>query len=101
MRMYNYGTKFSVLEYQYHDTSHGKYEREHRLSDGKLNLSVWNDKIINEMRELLDSDKPLTEMEEIAYDEMKDTLSWIDEMNEKYEKKEDSIEFVFETEHDY
>ena len=94
-----YNNMFVVSNWQY-DTSHDSiyydyYEMEKRKRDNEIRYSIWNNKIIQNIRDVYNNNKPITELEEKTYDIMSYVIEWIDEMLLKY--NDTKIHFVFIT----
>lgn len=94
-----YNNMFVVSNWQY-DTSHDSiysdyYEMEKRKLDNGIRYSIWDDKIIQNIRDVYNNNKPITELEEETYDIMSYVIKWIDEMLLKY--NDIKIHFVFLT----
>lgn len=71
------------------------YEMEMRKRDNEIKYSIWNEKIIQDIRNVFNNNKPITQLEEETYDIMSDVIKWIDKMSLKY--NDISIHFVFLT----
>ena len=71
------------------------YEMEMRKRDNEIKYSIWNEKIIQDIRNVFNNNKPITKLEEETYDIMSDVIKWIDKMSLKY--NDISIHFVFLT----
>jgi len=80
-----YNTKFSLKNYQY-EGNNNFYEIEERMSDGESRYSVWTLYIIEKIRKSL-LDEPLSAAEKEAYEDLKDTIDWIDNMLKKYSEQ--------------
>ena len=71
------------------------YEMEMRKRDNEIKYCIWNEKIIQDIRNVFNNNKPITKLEEETYDIMSDVIKWIDKMSLKY--NDISINFVFLT----
>ena len=71
------------------------YEMEMRKRDNEIKYCIWNEKIIQDIRNVFNNNKPITKLEEETYDIMSDVIKWIDKMSLKY--NDISIHFVFLT----
>ena len=71
------------------------YEMEMRKRDNEIKYCIWNEKIIQDIRNVFNNNKPITQLEEETYDIMSDVIKWIDKMSLKY--NDISIHFVFLT----
>jgi len=71
------------------------YEMEMRQRDNEIKYSIWNEKIIQNIRNVFNNNKPITQLEEESYDIMSNVIKWIDKMSLKY--NDTSIHFVFLT----
>lgn len=47
---------------------------------------VWSDEIIDEIRNVIKNENPITKLEE-AYDDSKKVIEWIDEIKIKYKEE--------------
>jgi hypothetical protein len=56
------------------------------MSDGESRYSVWTLYIIEKIRKSL-LDEPLSAAEKEAYEDLKDTIDWIDNMLKKYSEQ--------------
>ena len=94
-----YNNMFVVSNWQY-DTTHDSiyydyYEMEKRKLDNGIRYSIWNNQIIQNIRDVYNNNKPITELENETYDIMSYVIKWIDEMLLKYNNIK--IHFVFLT----
>jgi hypothetical protein len=94
-----YNNMFVVSNWQY-DTSYDSiysdyYEMEKRKLDNQIRYSIWDNKIIQNIRDVYNNNKPITELEKETYDIMSYVIEWIDEMLLKY--NDIKIHFVFLT----
>ena len=71
------------------------YEMEMRKRDNEIKYCIWNEKIIQDIHNVFNNNKPITKLEEETYDIMSDVIKWIDKMSLKY--NDISIHFVFLT----
>ncbi len=79
-----YKSDFSLYHFVNCSCDYNLFKRETRLSDGEKRYSVWNDEIINSIKKVLESDKPITKQEKMAYNDTTDCLKWIDTYQKKY-----------------
>jgi len=104
-----YRSDFSLEKYKYNGYDE-PYKVEKRLSNGKESYTVLALSLIDEMKKQL-LETTLTEEEKEAYEEMEVAVAWMENVFKKYtneygsiystELVENSIHFVFYTEHDF
>lgn len=92
-----YSNKFSLGNWKYRGSSK-LYDFEKRMSDGRTSYIVWSDETIDEIKNVINNDNPITKLEQEAYNDSKNVIEWIDEIKIKY--KEQNIHFVFITDVD-
>ncbi len=79
-----HGGDFTLYHFVYHSCDDNLFKREMRLSDGSERYCVWDEKIINSIKKVIESDNPITEEEEMAYKDAKYCLEWIDIFKKQY-----------------
>lgn len=77
------------LDYNLDDKTY--YEMEERKEDNQIRYYIWYNDIIENIREVYYNNKPITKLEENAYEDMKYALDWIDSIIMKY----NNIDFHF------
>jgi hypothetical protein len=96
LRYYN---MFSLNNWEYNYSDNKFYEDyykiEERKNDNEIRYSILDDKIIENIRNIYNNNKPITEIEEEAYIDMFYAINWIDKMLLKY--KDINIHFVLFT----
>ena len=93
-----YQNMFSLKKYKYANRQPSLYSMEERLSDGRTSYSVWDDTIFDEIKQSLQT-TPVTDQERRAYEDAKDLMEWVEEVKQEYSNE--SIHFVFVTDHDW
>jgi hypothetical protein len=68
------------------------YNLEERKEDNQIRYNIWNDTIIEDIRNVYNN-KPITKLEEEARESMEYALNWIENMKDKYNNLD--IHFVF------
>lgn len=101
-----YRSDFSLENYKYSGYDQ-PYRVEKRMSNGKESYTVLHISVINEMKKQL-LETTLTDEEKEAKEEMEVAVEWMENVLKKYnttiystELVENSIHFVFYTEHDF
>lgn len=92
-----YNNMFVLSNWNYecsNDLNHRSYyDLEERKEDNQIRYNIWNDTIIEDIRNVYNNNKAITKLEEEARESMEYALNWINNMKTKYNNLD--IHFVF------
>jgi len=91
-----YNNMFSLDNWRYECTNDQiykpYYDMEERKQDNQIRYSIWNNEIIEKIRNIYNNNQPITELEKEARNDIENALNWIDRSSIKHKN---NIHFVF------
>jgi hypothetical protein len=91
-----YNNMFALDNWRYECTNNSiykpYYDMEERKQDNQIRYSIWNNEIIEKIRNVYNNNQPITDLEKEARNDIENALNWIDSSLVKHKN---NIHFVF------